>query len=67
MKCELCNSARREPEQRLCEPCIEAVIRLWTIANGDSLMSINNAREALEQRAKSQTGSVAAPPVAALL
>jgi len=31
MKCELCSSSHREPEQQLCRPCIEAVARLWNI------------------------------------
>ena len=33
MKCELCNSGEREPKQRLCMPCVEAVARLRTIVN----------------------------------
>jgi hypothetical protein len=33
MKCELCHSDETEPRQRLCVPCMEAVARLWNIAN----------------------------------
>lgn len=33
MKCELCNVDEPEPRQRLCLPCMEAVTRLWNIAN----------------------------------
>ena len=33
MKCELCNSGRCGHKSRLCEPCTEAIVRLWTIAN----------------------------------
>ena len=33
MKCELCSSDEPEPMQRLWSPCIEAVVRLWNIAN----------------------------------
>lgn len=37
MTCELCSSADRMAGQRLCQPCIEAVARLWTIANRNGL------------------------------
>ncbi len=67
MKCELCNSVRPEPEQRLCEPCIEAVARLWAIANNPSVL-LNSARETVEERATSRRApSVARTPIAALL
>jgi len=33
MKFELCSSGERESKQKLCLPCLEAVARLWTIAN----------------------------------
>jgi len=35
MKCELCHSGYQEPEQKLCQPCVEAVARLWNITNQD--------------------------------
>jgi len=31
MKCELCSSGHREPERKLCQPCSEAVARLWNM------------------------------------
>ena len=34
MRCELCSSGEREPMLSLCTPCLEAVARLWKIANG---------------------------------
>jgi len=36
MKCELCSSVDRVAGQRLCPPCVEAIARLWTIANQNS-------------------------------
>jgi len=41
MKCELCSSADRMAGQRLCQPCVEAVARLWTIANRNGLWSVS--------------------------
>jgi len=36
MKCELCSSDCHEPEERLCQPCLEAVARLWNISRLES-------------------------------
>jgi hypothetical protein len=61
MKCELCNSDYREPEERLCEPCLEAVARLWNISR---LESQSVARAAVPV-GESMPGSVlktASPP-----
>jgi hypothetical protein len=33
MRCELCSSGQREHGRRLCLPCMEAVARLWKLAN----------------------------------
>ena len=33
MKCELCSSGKRERKQRLCQPCMEAMSRLWKIVS----------------------------------
>ena len=35
MHCELCHSGPRELGYRLCEPCLEAIARLWRVANGE--------------------------------
>src|SRR5271157_2441512 len=59
MKCELCNSGYREPEQRLCRPCIEAVARLWNIANqeGRSIAGVGEPVERLQVGAALKTAS----------
>jgi len=54
MKCELCNSGPRERKQKLCQPCIEAVARLWNIAN-QAGYSIASAATAIGESV--QTGS----------
>ena len=66
MKCELCNSGRREPEQKLCEPCIEVIARLWAIANGSGLV-IDGAGQTADKKANFQRASVAARPPFAVL
>ena len=66
MKCELCNSGHREHESKLCEPCTEAIVRLWTIAKSTCL-PINDAGEAVGVRSTSQRAAMFAKlPIAAL-
>ena len=55
MKCELCNSDRWGHESRLCEPCTEAIVRLWTIAN-NTCPPTNGAQEGVAGSSKSQRG-----------
>jgi len=59
MKCELCNSGPRERKQKLCQPCIEAVVRLWNIANqaGYSIASVATALGESVQTGSSETAS----------
>ena len=66
MRCELCNSGHREHESRLCKPCTEAIVRLWTIAN-NTCPSINGAGAGVEVSSKSQRAAMFANlPIAAL-
>src|SRR5580704_13694463 len=46
VKCELCNSDEPEPRQRLCVPCMEAVARLWNIANSATASYVRQAEKA---------------------
>ena len=67
MNCELCNSAYLVPDQRLCEPCIEAVARLWTIAHHTRL-PIDGAGEGVEESSQSRRpAKVVTAPISALL
>ena len=66
MKCELCNSDHCGHESRLCEPCTEAIVRLWTIAN-NTCPPTNGTEEAVAGRSKSQRAAMFAKlPIAAL-
>ncbi len=65
MKCELRNLDHCGHESRLCEPCTEAIVRLWTIAN--NTCSPTGAGEAVAGRSKSQRAAMFAKlPIAAL-
>jgi len=66
MKCELCNSGYQEPEQKLCQPCIEAVARLWNIAKQEG-QSIAAAGEPAGERLQTGFASKTARPPSALL
>ncbi len=66
MKCELCNSGRCEPEQKLCEPCIEVIARLWAIANSPG-PAIHGAGQTADKKANFQRASGAARPPSAVL
>jgi len=66
MKCELCNSGRCGHQSRLCEPCTQAIVRLWTIAN-NTCPPTNGAGEAVAGRSESQRAAMFAElPIAAL-
>ena len=58
MKCELCNAGHREPEQKLCEPCIEAVARLWRIVNAPG-PAMRAAGEGVDESMKSKLAAIA--------
>ncbi|MGB8770951.1 MAG: hypothetical protein WCC92_15130 [Candidatus Korobacteraceae bacterium] len=49
MKGELCDAGHREPEQKLCQPCVEAVARIWRIVNAPG-PSIGAAGEGEDER-----------------
>jgi hypothetical protein len=67
MKCELCNSDEPERRRRLCLPCIEAVARLWNIAN-NATASCPRQDEKVEAAAKTKHAPIVAiPPIAAFL
>ena len=66
MKCELCNSGQPEPGQRLCLPCIEAVARLWAIANCTTELSSEIATSRSVVNTK-YIPIVAVPPLVGLL
>ena len=59
MKCELCSSDDRVLGRKLCRPCIEAVARLWTIANQNT-----GSIGSLEGRVGSETQISSAPFIA---
>lgn len=44
MKGELCDAGHREPEQKLCQPCVEAVARIWRIVNAQVPRSVPQAK-----------------------
>ena len=62
MKCELCNSDPREPKQKLCQSCSEAIARLWNITRqvGCSIAEPITAVEVSVQRVSAP--QTAAPP-----
>lgn len=67
MKCELCNADHREPQAKLCQPCMEAVARIWTLVSTPA-SSIRAAGDGVDERTKSRLAAmVAMPPSAVLL
>jgi len=66
MKCELCGSSHQEPERKLCQPCIEAVARLWNIANQQGLAIACEGAPAGEPMQAGSAPKTARPPYALL-
>ena len=58
MKCELCDSDEPEPRQRLCVPCLEAMVRLWNIAN-NATVSCRRQAEKAQAAAKTKRAPIA--------
>jgi hypothetical protein len=58
MKCEICDAGHREPEQKLCQPCMEAVARIWRIVNAPG-RSIVTAGESADERIKARLAAIA--------
>ena len=67
MKCELCSWGEREPKQRLCLPCIEAVARLWVIASNTAEPPAVNTLTAHATIGTKYAATVAIPPNCGLL
>ena len=67
MKCELCSSGQREHGRRLCLPCMEAMGRLWNIAN-NATVSCARKDEKVQAAARTKYAPfVALPPNISLL
>jgi len=66
MKCELCDAGHREPEQKLCQPCMEAVARLWRIVNAPC-PAMGAAGEGVDESMKSKFAAIAGKPPSAAL
>ena len=66
MKCELCDAGHREPEQKLCQPCMEAVARLWRIVNAPC-PAMGAAGEGVDESMKSKLAAIAGKPPSAAL
>lgn len=58
MKCEICDAGHREPEQKLCQPCMEAVARIWRIVNAPG-RSMVAASEGVDERIKARFAAIA--------
>jgi hypothetical protein len=66
MKCDLCNADHREPQQKLCQPCIEAVARIWTLVSTPG-SSIRAAGDGVDERTKSRPAAMVARPLSVFL
>jgi hypothetical protein len=66
MKCELCSSGKREPKQRLCLPCLEAMSRLWKIVSAAEPSAGQTVTEPAAVRTKSAPITALTPKVGSL-
>lgn len=67
MKCELCNSDERGPRQRLCVPCLEAVARLWNIANNATVSYVRQHKKVQPEARTKRVPIVVSTPIADFL